>query len=200
MLHIQQYDGILGDGRIIMKLVMIVGSGAVGKMTVGQALMNKTKLRLFHNHMMIEPVIDIFGVFNGKVINQLRQVIFEEFAKSDNEGMIFTYMWAFDLPSDWIYIENLVKLFEEHGAEIYCVELVSSQEVRLQRNKTENRLAHKASKRNINFSEGCIFREDDNYRLVSHEGEIPFENYMKIDNTNLSPEDVAEMIKNRFNL
>ena len=162
--------------------------------------MNKTKLRLFHNHMMIEPVIDIFGVFNGKVINQLRQVIFEEFAKSDNEGIIFTYMWAFDLPSDWIYIENLVKLFEEHGAESYCVELVASQEVRLQRNKTENRLAHKASKRDINFSEGCIFREDDNYRLVSHEGEIPFENYMKIDNTNLSPEDVAEMIKNRFNL
>ena len=33
-----------------MKLVLLVGSGAVGKMTVGQALAKKTGLRLFHNH------------------------------------------------------------------------------------------------------------------------------------------------------
>ena len=42
-----------------MKLVLIVGAGAVGKMTVGQELMKITNLRLFHNHMMIEPVIEI---------------------------------------------------------------------------------------------------------------------------------------------
>ena len=39
-----------------MKLVLIVGDGAVGKMTVGQELMKITGLRLFHNHMTIEPV------------------------------------------------------------------------------------------------------------------------------------------------
>ena len=37
-----------------MKLVFIIGSGAVGKMTVGQELMKITDFRLFHNHMMIE--------------------------------------------------------------------------------------------------------------------------------------------------
>lgn len=37
-----------------MKLVFIFGSGAVGKMTVGQELMKLTGLRLFHNHMAIE--------------------------------------------------------------------------------------------------------------------------------------------------
>ena len=72
-----------------MKLVIIVGSGAVGKMTVGQELMKITDLRLFHNHMMIEPVIDIFGYFHGGVTQKLREVIFEDFLKSDNEGMIF---------------------------------------------------------------------------------------------------------------
>ena len=44
-----------------MKLVFILGNSAVGKMTVGQELMKLTGLRLFHNHMMIEPVIDIFA-------------------------------------------------------------------------------------------------------------------------------------------
>ena len=44
-----------------MKLVFILGNAAVGKMTVGQALMKITNLRLFHNHMTIEPVMEIFG-------------------------------------------------------------------------------------------------------------------------------------------
>lgn len=37
-----------------MKIVLLVGNGAVGKMTVGQELMKQTGLRLFHNHMPIE--------------------------------------------------------------------------------------------------------------------------------------------------
>ena len=96
-----------------MKLVVLIGDSAVGKMTVGQELMKQTGLRLFHNHMMIEPVIEIFGGFRGDVIQKLREVIFHEFAKSDIEGMIFTFMWAFDMPSDWAYIKNVTDIFEE---------------------------------------------------------------------------------------
>lgn len=181
-----------------MKFVIITGSGAVGKMTVGQALMKKTGLRLFHNHMMIEPVIEIFGRFNGRAISRLRQVIFEEFLTTDCEGMIFTYMWAFDQQSDWDYIQGVAEFFEKNGAEIYCVELVAPQEIRLQRNHTENRLQNKASKRNLEFSSNCILQEDENYRLVSHEGEIPFVNYIRIDNTDLSPDEAADRIIEGF--
>ncbi len=181
-----------------MNLVVIFGSGAVGKMTVGQALMKKTGLRLFHNHMTIEPVIEIFGTYCGSAVNRLREVIFEEFLKSGNKGMIFTYMWAFDQQSDWDYIQGVVRLFEDTGGEVFWVELTAPQEIRLQRNATENRLKNKASKRNLEFSSGCIRREDANYRLVSNEGEIPFENYIKIDNSNLSPEEAAERIVDRF--
>ena len=58
-----------------MKLLFMIGNAAVGKMTVGQELMKLTGLRLFHNHMTIEPVIEIFGQYNGKAINRLRQVV-----------------------------------------------------------------------------------------------------------------------------
>ena len=54
-----------------MKLLFLIGNGAVGKMTVGQELMKLTGLRLFHNHMTIEPVIEIFGQYNADVINRL---------------------------------------------------------------------------------------------------------------------------------
>ena len=41
-------------------------------------------------------------------------------------------------------------------------------------------------------------REETKYRLESREGEVPFENYIKIDNTNLEPSEAAKMIKDRF--
>ena len=183
-----------------MKLVLIVGNGAVGKMTVGQELMKLTGLRLFHNHMTIEPVLEIFGTFHTDAILQMREVIFREFAKSDNYGMIHTIMWAFDMQEDWDYINHVVDIFQECNAEIYCVELVAPQEIRLQRNETPNRLAHKASKRDLASSRERVIAMDEKFRLESNPGEIPFENYMRIDNSNLEPDVVAAMIKERFAL
>ncbi len=183
-----------------MKLVFLFGNIAVGKMTVGQELMKITGLRLFHNHMTIEPVIEIFGKYDGRIVNRLREVIFEEFAQSDCEGMIFTFVWAFDQQYDWDYVDHVSTMFKEQGAEVYYVELVADQRTRLQRNETENRLKHKASKRDIDFSKNNLLENDIKYRLVSNEGEISYENYMKIDNTNLAPEEVARIIKERFSL
>ena len=55
-----------------MKLVLLFGDAAVGKMTVGQELSKLTPLRLFHNHMTIEPVLEVFGEWNGSAIKRLR--------------------------------------------------------------------------------------------------------------------------------
>ncbi len=183
-----------------MKVVFLIGNASVGKMTVGQELMKITDLRLFHNHMTIEPVIEIFGSYNGKIISRLREVVFEEYAASNNYGLIFTYMWAFDQKSDWDYIEHVKDIFRPCETEFYYVELVASREVRLERNATENRLQNKASKRDINISNQRLIVDDERYRLVSNDGEIPFDNYIKIDNTNISPDIVAQKIKVLFEL
>lgn len=183
-----------------MKLVLLIGNGAVGKMTVGQELMKQTGLRLFHNHMTIEPVLEIFGQFHTEAILQMRDVIFREFAKTDNYGMIHTIMWAFDSPGDWEYINHVVEIFKEQNADIYCVELVAPQQIRLQRNETPNRLAHKPSKRDLVQSRERVIAMDRQFRFESRPGEIPFENYMRIDNSSLEPAAVAAMIKERFAL
>ena len=183
-----------------MKVLFLFGNAAVGKMTVGQELMKITDLRLCHNHMTIEPVIEIFGKYDSHITMRLREVIFEEFAKSDNYGIIFTFMWAFDSQEDWDYLEHVRKIFQPYGTEFYYAELVASKEVRLARNVTENRLKHKASKRDIDTSNQRLIRDDEICRLESYEGEIPYPNYIKIDNTNLAPDVVAKMIKERFSL
>ena len=183
-----------------MDLIVILGSGAVGKMTVGQALMKITDFRLFHNHMMIEPVLEIFGSFQGQLVTKLREEIFEEFMKTDYQGLIFTYMMGFDFASEWDYLKSLSDKFEATGGTVYYVELVADQEERLKRNKSENRLKNKASKRDLALSDERLKYEDEHYRLVSRDGEVPFENYIKIDNTHLEPDKVAAMIKERFHL
>ena len=183
-----------------MKLVFILGDAAVGKMTVGQELMKITDLRLFHNHMTIEPVIEIFGRYDHDTIFEMRDVIFRNFAASENYGMIFTMMVDFDMPSEWEYLEHVKSFFEPYGTEFYYVELIAPQEVRLERNTSENRLMNKASKRNLEEAEQRLLRDDINHRCVSYEGEIPFENYLRIENTDIGPEDAARMIKETFDL
>ena len=183
-----------------MKLVFILGDAAVGKMTVGQALMKLTDLRLFHNHMTIEPVLEIFGSFDGKTISDIREVIFKNFAASNNYGMIFTMMMAFDMQSDWDYLEHVKAIFAPYGTEFYYVELIAPQEIRLKRNETENRLKHKSSKRDLAVSNRRLLKDDENHRCVSYEGEITFDNYLRIDNSEMPPEEAARLIKDTFGL
>lgn len=186
-----------------MKFVHIFGPQAVGKMTVGQELAKITDLKLFHNHMTIDLVGHFFdyGSKEGKrLVNLFRQEIFEEASKSDLYGMIFTYVWAFNLESDWDYVHNLTRLFESRGATVYYVELEANLEVRLDRNKTSNRLEHKPKKRDLEWSENELKKTMEKHRLNSLEGEIKFPNYIKINNTHLSANEVAKMVKEKFNL
>jgi len=101
--------------------------------------------------------------------------------------MIITFMCAFDRQADWDYVRSVADRFERTGGNVYYVELAADNKTRLERNRTENRLRHKPSKRDSAFSEGSILREDAKYRLVSRAGEIPFAHYIRIDNTSLAP-------------
>lgn len=181
-----------------MKLLLLFGNSAVGKMTVGQELAKITPLRLFHNHMMIEPVLEVFGDFRGDIIQKLRMVILEEFGKTEHYGLICTYMMAFDMPSEYEYVRKVIDTLGVDDADVCYAELVAPQDVRLARNATENRLAHKASKRDVEASNQRLIRDDENHRMESLPGEISSPNYIRIDNSHLSPEDTAQLIKARF--
>lgn len=186
-----------------MKLIIIFGPHAVGKMTVGQEPSKITNLKLFHNHMTIDIVNDLFENSpkeRSRLINLFRKEIFESFSSSEEYGMIFTYMWAFDIQEDWNYINYIEELFASKCAEVYFVELEADYELRIERNKTENRLLNKPTKRNLEKSETIFRNLESKFRLNSYEGEITKINYIKINNTDLSPEEAALIIKNSFSL
>ncbi|MGB1248896.1 MAG: AAA family ATPase [Chitinophagales bacterium] len=188
-----------------MKLIILYGPPASGKMTVGQELAKTTSLKLFHNHMSLELVNQFFEWSTPdfkQLDKKIRFSIFEAIAKSDIEGLIFTFVWAFDIAVDKDYVNEIVACFKKNNADlqVYFVELKANIEERLKRNKTENRLAHKASKRNVDFSEKNLIHFEDTYRMYATEQELKENNVYVIDNTHLSAKDVAVKIKRQFDL
>ena len=190
-----------------MKLVIIIGAGAVGKMTVGQELTKITDLKLLHNHTFIEPIHNIFNVFTtseGQRLNTLfKQEMFEAVLNSDLSGLIYTSAMPFNKPPTVDYIYSLIELFESRNAFVCVVELYADLEVRVERNKTENRLLNKPSKitvGSIQKQEEYLRKMESMYRYISKDGETLHKNYLKIDNTNLSASEVAIKIKEVFSL
>ncbi|WP_044642965.1 AAA family ATPase [Risungbinella massiliensis] len=186
-----------------MKFILLFGPQAVGKMTVGQELEKITKLKLFHNHMTIDLVIKYFDFGTksfSRLVNLFRFEMFEEVSKSDLYGLIFTYVWAFDEQDDWDFVHKICNIFETKEGEVYFVELEADLEERLERNKSPHRLEHKPTKRNIRQSEDNLTNTMKKHRLNSYASEIKRSNYLRINNTNLSAQDVAMLIKNKFNL
>lgn len=186
-----------------MKLIVITGPHAVGKMTVGQELAKITGLRLFHNHMTIDVVSGLFENMpaeRSRLTALFREEVFKAYSASGEYGMIFTYMWAFDSQEDWDYIQHVEDLFAAHGAEVYFVELEADFDLRIERNKTGNRLLHKSTKRDIQKSEEMFRRLEGKYRLNSLPGEVKKKHYLRIDNTDMEPDEAARRIRDAFRL
>ncbi|MBB3109781.1 hypothetical protein FHS18_001844 [Paenibacillus phyllosphaerae] len=185
-----------------MKFVLLFGPQAVGKMTVGHELERITSLKLFHNHQTIELLQPYFGFSPEmwRLSTLFRKEIFEAMARSDQPGFMFTFVWGFDLPSDWEFVEETCRIFESQGHEVCLVELEADLEERLKRNKTPHRLEHKPTKRNIERSEQDLLMTMENHRLNSLPGEIARDNYMRIQTSDRTAAETAQLIRDRFQL
>ena len=186
-----------------MKFIILFGPPAVGKMSVGMELEKITGLKLFHNHMTIELVAPFFNFGSpsfARLVNLFRREIFKEVAKSNLEGLIFTFVWAFDLKSEEKYINEAAKIFQNQGADIYYIELEANLKERLKRNKTAKRLEHKPTKRDIKLSEKILLKHEEKHRFNTNENEFRKKNYIKINNTKLSAKKTAIIIKKKLKL
>ena len=184
-------------------LLLVLGPPAVGKMTVGMAVAARTGLRLFHNHHTIDLVRRFFEFGTPafhRLVGEFRRRIMEEVAASDLPGLIFTYVCAFDEPRDLDAVERFADIFRARGGRVLFAELAATQEERLRRNETELRLREKGFQRDVPRSRQFLLHADASYRLNSA-GEFDGRaDYIKIDNTALAPDAVAERIIEAFGL
>ena len=183
-------------------LMIICGPHAVGKMTVAECLRDKLKYNLMMNHDSIEISDKIFG-FATPAQKEFNAVFREkafELAVKHNVDLIFTCVCAFELPQEREYLAELAALFESRGGTFYFVELSADLETRIVRNATPHRMERKASKRDVEWSKANLLNDAQRHKLNSDPDEFWFTHHIKIDNTNLEPNEVADIIISTFNL
>ncbi len=183
-----------------MRLLLILGPPAVGKMTVGRAVADRSTYRLFHNHHSIEMLLDVFdyGTPPFRTLNtEVRRRVVEEAAAAGTD-LIFTFVMGMDEVSEADYLARLV---EPYGEDVALVELVAGLDTRLARNRTEHRLAEKKSKRDVEWSDNNVRELEADYRMTSEPGrDAPGDRlvarwpHLVIDNTDLTADETAEQI------
>ena len=112
--------------------------------------------------------------------------------------MILTGVIDFSNQYQLMYLKDIQDLLNEYHQEILFVELETSLEERLRRNRTENRLKYKPLKRYVEVSEREILETDKTNQLNSQKQPSGLHYYLKIDNTNLSAEEVAKQIQEKM--
>lgn len=149
-------------------LLILFGPPAVGKMTIGREIAARSTFRLFHNHLTIEPLIEVFGYGTPpfRTLNtEFRRRVLAE-AAEHGVDLIFTVVWALDLEADRVEIESYAEIFDE----VAFVELRADLGTRLARNRTEERLLHKASKRDLDWSDENVRQMEADWTMDATEG------------------------------
>ena len=183
-------------------LIVVSGPQAVGKMTVAEKIQEMIGYSLMINHDSIEVSDKIFGrgTLAQKELNKMiRKDVFETAIKY-NIDMIFTFVTAFDSQTDIDYLNDLKNMFESTGGSFYFIELKADLQTRLERNITPHRLESKYTKNDIEVSNRDLIESMNKYRLNSFDDEFICKNHLKIDNSNLEPEEVAKQVTDYFSL
>ncbi len=180
--------------------VFIIGAPASGKMTIGQELSKLTGATLFFNHQPIDSALEIYQDFTEEMWEFVRGINFSFLGTSarNHRSVILTGVIDFSNQYQLMYLKNIQDLLNEYHQEILFVELETSLEERLRRNRTENRLKYKPLKRYVEVSEREILETDKTDQLNSQKRLSGLHHYLKIDNTNLSAEEVAKQIQEKM--
>ena len=187
-----------------MRLLLIIGPPAVGKMTVGREIALRSGFRLFHNHHTIEPLVEVFGHGTPPftILNsEFRRRVIQE-AASHGIDLIFTFVWQLEDPDDDREVRELVAPYEVAGGQVLVVELSAGLSTRLERNRGEDRIAAKPTKRDVEWSDDND-RELERYQLNSDptgarptpaDGFLRAHPHLRLDTTGLPAPESAEQV------
>ncbi|KAB8169826.1 hypothetical protein FH609_006005 [Streptomyces sp. 3MP-14] len=172
-------------------------------MTVGNEITRLTGMPVLHNHLTIEPVLPFFAFGTPpfrRLVGGFRRRLVEEIAASDLPGLVFTFVRDFDDPEDERVVREFAEPFARRGGRVLHLELSADLAERLRRNEGADRLAAKPSKRDLAGSRRHLLEADAAHRLNSRGEYDGCRDYLVIDNTRLSPGEVARRTVDHFGL
>ncbi len=175
-----------------MKLLILFGPPAVGKTTIGKLLESQTDFKLFHNHMVMDGIMHIFGVgtpSEDKLSKLVRTQIITEAAEAGID-LVFTYVWNFGKEKGKTNIDLYKKIYEDRGGEVLFVELTAPLDARVIRASHPGRKrlkAHAPDAKRVAYLESAL----------DFTSPKPFyypDAYISVDTTDKEPEVIAAEI------
>ena len=180
-------------------VIFIYGPIAVGKLTVAEVLSKKLGYKLAHNHALNDFVQEIFdrnSYASHYMKDNLRPYLLEHAVKF-KVNLVTTHCYSHNFVSqtglsDPKYVEALEKTLTKLGAKFYAVHLKASNQELLNRVSMNSRKAFKKLT-DKKIMEKLLLEND--YQTSPN-----LKNNFVIDNTNLSPAKVSDMIIKHFEI
>ena len=175
-----------------MKLILLHGAPAVGKLSVARALVEATSAKLLDNHAAIDIAKTIFD-FGGpgfwELVQTTRVSVLEAAAKQKIPLMIMTYCYS--SPEDLIDFEQFCEAVERRKGEVCPVFLTCSEEEALRRVGNEDRKT-----RGKITTENGLKKFNSSHRF----GPVPRESCIQIDSENSTVNSMSDQIITHFSL
>lgn len=125
-----------------MKLILLYGPPAVGKLTIAKAIARLTRLKVFHAHLTVDLVASILPRGTPAyrtLLWDLRYAVFAAAAQAHLDGLLFTMVYRHDQEP---YIARCVEVVAPFGGEVCLVHVHCQVETLRQRVGRADRTQH----------------------------------------------------------
>lgn len=181
----------------LFNVVIIYGMVAVGKFTVANELQKLVKYKFFHNHQVHDLVRELFerDTFNlAHLFESINELIFKEIS-SAKINVITTHAYSSQSKSktglkDPHNMKKIQSIIERGGGRACFIHLVADDKEILKRVIGKSRGKYRKLKNKKIMKE--VLEKYDKKEIA------PVKNNLQIDNTNLSPQKVAQIINEYF--
>jgi hypothetical protein len=171
--------------------IFIYGPPAAGKLTVANALAARFGLRVLDNHVTVDPALRLFSFGTpefGALVEELRVTLIRAAALA-RVDIVTTLVYGASVDDD--HVARLSRATTDHGGRVDYVQLRPADEVLDRRVLEQSRAG--TSKVSDRRRLHAILEHDDLTTPI-HDDDL------RIDNNDLTPEAVVEMIGTRFSL
>lgn len=177
-----------------MKLILLYGPPAVGKLTIAKVLSQVTGISVFHNHMILNPLREIFGLespIRAKLEYEFRLRIVEEAITADKD-LIMT--GVITMKNYRAFYEKVIEMVEKKdGGEVYLIHLTAPEKVLKTRVVTEDR---KIVNKLHSLEEWEAFAKE----YPEMFGVFSQKEHLSIDTSHMLPQEAAQKIITHYQL
>jgi hypothetical protein len=179
-----------------MNLVFVYGPPAAGKLTVAKELSKITGYKVFNNHLLVGCVSDIFSYDDPKwkeTRNRLaRKYRLELYAEAAKAGIDLVTTYGGSSKNAFDFFADVVKEVEKNNGNVYFAQLMPTKEALMERVTAPSRVGVKIDSKE--FLEQKLTKDSIYY------SKFPGKEHPTIDNTDLSPQEVAKQILDYYKL